>query len=1265
MGGTERMIGLIRADVLNFWAGRVTAPGEFPRLIRLLIRALAGSPKLIYFPADEAIRLSGYDGQLELSSSVSGLPEGLSVWELGTNENVKGKANEDYEKRTQDPKLVDQKNTSYVFVTPRKWPGKADWAKERSAEGHWKKVLAFDAEDLVQWLEAAPAVALWFGQLAGQVPEGARSLMDVVAEYRLATNPEFDPAGTLVGRDAQREALVDMLESDPRTLELEALTDQEGATFVGACIQSMPTDRQDGLWARAIWLEDARSFRAVASFCEGHLLVLATPITTLPAEARRHWVIRINAAGTAGRAEIVLGEQPIVALIDYVEGQGVDRNDAFRLCYDAAANLERVRRGFMVATPSPPTWSSGSVAPSVAVAILIGAWDEASADDQAILAEIAGVPYAQFASAISAWTQGADPLLTRAGSEWKVHDRLGAWRRLEPYLVTRQLEALAKSTETVLLETDPRFDLAPEDRWLANMHGKHRRFSSSLRQGLAEALVIMAVKGDEQQPCHAGVRPQDRVSRCIHSIFRKQTEDLFWCRIRGELKEIAEASPDIFLDGVEKDLSADDPQILALLEEEGEHGGCLHADLLWALETLAWSAAHVGRVARVLASLAARDPGGRYSNRPANSLAAMFDASQPQCAATAEERYALIATLAETESAVTAALCERILSRDGSVIHLAHKPVLRQWAPAERLRKVLVSEYWADVQAAAKQLLLMADGDPGRWAALLANLNRLVPDIRALILSKVERWAKVMEPTAQIVLRHRLRKLLHHHNQFRGREKKIDWVYEDEILERLQALYLTLTPDDLIQRNAWLFDFHVERPMDVSNRWQDEQTKVENDQLAAAEQLVGLGIESIVGRIKEFQNRRALGYALGSSSAGIDLADALFRSYAEIEVVELQELIQGFAAALFAKDSEGFFARWITAGYEGALSERGVAALLLGLPCKPVTWDAAEQRGPECDRLYWCNVLAHLSGQPAEVERAARKLLAAGRALDAIDILAANIKTDWLSSEGDVGLALDSLRAGIAASNTDPRHAQRIAYDIATLLKGLSRSGKLDDIALTELEWAYFSVLEYQSEHELVIYKRLIADPVLLVDLLALFYIPEGNSKELRGEATEQDQRRALQAWRVLNGWRPFEKVGPQEMPTCDAMIAYAEKLRAIAKGRGFTAVAEDQLGRALSSCPAGIDGIWPHEVARQLIERLHSPKLCDGFVVGKQNARGVTIRGIGEGGMQERELGAQYRVWQKALAIRFPKTSALVGQLAEHFERDAHWMDVEDRRRH
>ena len=38
-------------------------------------------------------------------------------------------------------------------MTPRNWPGKDKWVKEKEALGEWKSVRAYDASDLEQWLE--------------------------------------------------------------------------------------------------------------------------------------------------------------------------------------------------------------------------------------------------------------------------------------------------------------------------------------------------------------------------------------------------------------------------------------------------------------------------------------------------------------------------------------------------------------------------------------------------------------------------------------------------------------------------------------------------------------------------------------------------------------------------------------------------------------------------------------------------------------------------------------------------------------------------------------------------------------------------------------------------------------------------------------------------------------------------------------------------------------------------------------------------------
>ena len=52
------MYGFVRAEHLNIWASRYTAPAEFPRLMRLLVWALVRAPRSVNFPADEAVRLA-------------------------------------------------------------------------------------------------------------------------------------------------------------------------------------------------------------------------------------------------------------------------------------------------------------------------------------------------------------------------------------------------------------------------------------------------------------------------------------------------------------------------------------------------------------------------------------------------------------------------------------------------------------------------------------------------------------------------------------------------------------------------------------------------------------------------------------------------------------------------------------------------------------------------------------------------------------------------------------------------------------------------------------------------------------------------------------------------------------------------------------------------------------------------------------------------------------------------------------------------------
>ena len=74
------------------------------------------------------------------------------------------KAEHDYAARLASVPAAERAERSFVFVTPRNWPGKAEWVEGKRAAGDWKAVRAFDAGDLEQWLEGSISARMWFAE---------------------------------------------------------------------------------------------------------------------------------------------------------------------------------------------------------------------------------------------------------------------------------------------------------------------------------------------------------------------------------------------------------------------------------------------------------------------------------------------------------------------------------------------------------------------------------------------------------------------------------------------------------------------------------------------------------------------------------------------------------------------------------------------------------------------------------------------------------------------------------------------------------------------------------------------------------------------------------------------------------------------------------------------------------------------------------------------------------------------------------------------
>jgi hypothetical protein len=95
-------------------------------------------------------------------------------------------------------------------------------------------------------------------------------------------------------------------------------------------------------------------------------------------------------------------------------------------------------------------------------------------------------------------------------------------------------------------------------------------------------------------------------------------------------------------------------------------------------------------------------------------------------------------------------------------------------------------------------------------------------------------------------------------------------------------------------------------------------------------------------------------------------------------------------------------------------------------------------------------------------------------------------------------------------------------------------------------------------------------------------------------------------------------------------------------------------VGQALVGAPPDDDEPWPPAPVRELIERVRDPDLEQGVFLGLVNKRGATTRGLEDGGAQELELAAKYRADAELYAAEWPRTAAILRDVARSYENAA-----------
>lgn len=1244
-----RRLLLPSASDISDWARRRDAQQLLPQLVRRLITATC-TVKRLDFRAGEGISLPGWDGIADIAEDHFLAPSGISGWEMGTDEQVARKAQHDFEARRGSPGELDPAETSFVFVTPRRWSMKRSWSTKRRTGGVWRDVRVLDADDLETWLETAPAVHVWLAEEMGLQPAGVSTLEGEWADWAGNTNPGLTPGLVVGGRTVEASRITDWSGGPAGALVVRTDSDQDAMMFIAASLL-LDAGRHADVLARAVVVRSRDSWRLMSSSRTPALLL---PMFEDPdvAEAVRngHRVLTPAGNNQVAAGEVILlprlrREAARAALLEMgVAGEAVEA-----LAQVARLSLNALHRRLAISSRRRlPGWASHEHSGDLLAPLLAGAWDSASEGDRRAMSDLAGRPYSEVAASATRWANGDDPPLRRDGSSWLLVSKEDAWSLLASQLTSDDFQRFKKVALEVVGAADPASELPPDDRWMAAVKGKARGHTSILRGGLADTIALLGgyATSTELADGRTGAAWANQIVWELLHAAEADTTGAVWLGLSDELPLLAEAAPEVFLDVVEAAVSANpSPMHSLFFDAETSHpfGRATHAGLLWGLEGIAWSDEHLSRVAILLGALSRQDPGGRWSNRPSNTLREIFLPWHPQTAASLSDRLAALDLLRQRYPDEGWSLLLALVPGAHEIAMPTHAPRWRSWKaedPAQTRR-----DWGETIDQVVARAIQDAGADGVRWARLIEHAERLPQSSWVRVTASLGHLrADQLLPERRRELADALRSVIQRHRAF----PDAPWSMPEDRLGVLDALHQRFDPGDPVDRHRWLFDDRARLLEVTRGDWGSFQLAILKARMdALREVLAAAEWSQQLGRLIEAVARPwHVGWALAHLADDTKRADlAWFLS----EAPPYLDAARGYAAGMFTTSGPAW-AEEVIAHPTVAWTSDGVAALLESLPGRPDVWAIVSKVDRDAQAAYWSSFRQVV--RPEDATEAAEKLLEFGNARHAVSVLGMQAADE--DSAFDPELAMRALEASIRDPSV-PSDGAMFEYDLSELLKRLDAFGIPPD-RLAPLEWAYLPLLREDSRPILALHRALAADPRFFSEVVAMVYRSDTDEPH---ESTPEESGRARRAWELLHGWKHSPGViGANEMDA-QALRAWVNGSRQLLRESGRSAIGDELIGQALKWSPPGDDGVWPHPVLRDLLETMANADIERGLSVEMRNSRGVTMRGPTDGGEQERELAQKYRNDAALVEPRWSRARALLGRLADEYEQEAVFEDA------
>ncbi len=1248
-------------DITSWFTTNVVARTQLAVLLRILIHSTGIELQKVDFPGNDDAERDGKDGDLEANVGTPWIPAGHSVWEFGVNKDVKSKANKDFDKSFNAISVAERQNATFVFVTPRRWSGKTSWVKEKRSQKKWKDIRVYDVSDLEQWMEQSIPAQTWFANQTGMPSSGVRTLDRCWADWTSEKNgPLFHSLFATMNVTSTIEKIKDFLSfTEVISLSIAADSTDEALAFLS---QLITTSEFDKYRSRVLVFDEPGILPKLANGTQDFIAVVHSQEVEEELVPYHNSLknIRIYPQNVTCAPDIVLEPIKYDSFYNALKEDGFTNNEIQSLADSTGRSLTVLRRRF---SGTQPSWTRDLRLSSILIPFaFLGTWNQKDENEVELLAQLANLPKDTLEKHFTTLLNLNDSPVWARGQYRGVKSKLDSLFCIANMVTESDLERFMQIAKKILNEDDPSVDLLGEELIFASISGKTRIYSEKVRENIADTIVLLAVHGKTLFHSRTSFDSEHEVFLLLRELLLPLTTRKLKIH-QNELPLYAEASPDLFLGILEKDLQSETSQVRTLLKTETTplFGFGCRTKLLHALEALAWHPKTFPSVVRILAKLATEELCDNKGNTPISSLESILCAWMPQTGASLDRRLDAIKWLLDNYPAVGWKVCVNIFGENSDSNTYTYKPKWR--SDVDCFGEVLSNKKQIKIFTTKVKNHVLNMNHPytlKMLCDLVLNLHRLLKKEQNRVWELIKSWIDAGAEDQEVAtLRELIRITVLSHPQ--NNNKPMPYA---NFTRKGLKVYKTLQPKDSLNKHAWLFHSDwIEQSADekIDENWDLTQhdRDIEAHRIKALNEIVNeRGLEGVIELYKRSNCQLTIGRLLAQTVLDKkQIEDLVLRLFTQDTLHAGSQNLLPYLLGNLDKQT------WLSL-YKSLLthkSEKEQLHFLLRSPYRASTWKLVDQLSDESKQRYWNDVIPQfILNAPDENIESVTHLLEAKRPRAAFDSIRFRLK------EFEPILIEKTLMAMASKYLCQDKEGEYRPEkcDIKRAFQLITDS---NDIPLKEkavLEFAFVkelgNALPKNGVHQIPSLERYIEQhPEFFVQIIEwIFQRREKtentvNSDKASGKSLAEHGRRILQILTHIPG-QNLPRLEEQKKVLQD----WVSTVRASFGATNLREVADRYLGQLFARAPIGKDGVWPTEPVRDIMEAIHSDDIKCGAHTGLYNARGVVWRK--EGGDQERELANQYRSWAEALEFTHPFVASLLRWMVDTYESEATQQDID-----